>query len=88
MKGSICKRDLRRDGEENDGWEGAGERGGRADDYGEKIVGAGLGREKYTSEKFKANGNSRLKTPLSSRALNSNVPPSGVELTGWEAGMW
>lgn len=30
---------------------------------------------KNTSEEFKASGNSRLKTPLSSRELNSKCPP-------------
>lgn len=41
------------------------------------MLGCGLGRRgnaaKNTSGEFKAGGNLRLKTPLSSRELNSNV---------------
>lgn len=58
------KMGIRGDMRANLGWEAAS--------IGPALVGRGC-REKYEREESKAGGNSRLKTPLSSRELNSNV---------------
>lgn len=68
---------MRRDGEspkENGYSRGIRERtlGGKPRVLGWPWVGRGC-REKYEREESKAGGDSRLKTPLSSRELNSNV---------------
>lgn len=66
-EGSVCRRDLRRDGESGR-WarRDAGESWGRGWPWSERDV------AKNTSEESKG-GNLRLKTPLSSRELNSNA---------------
>lgn len=74
MKTSICRRDLRRDGEspEENGREGMRVNPG----WEARVLGWPWSEgdvAKNTSEESKAGGNLRLKTPLSSRELNSNV---------------
>lgn len=71
----MCRENGRRAGMNGGGgWEGGEPRQKTA---GAPALVAGRVAARNTSEEFKAGGNSRLKTPLPSRELNSNVRSGG-----------